>query len=65
LTAVATAVKAAAPSTAILMLTGWGQRQLGTGEMPPEVQAVISKPPRIGELRQKLAEIAAGTHAGA
>jgi len=55
--AVAAAVKAAAPTTAILMLTGWGQRLMGTGEVPPEVQAVLSKPPRINELRQKLAEI--------
>jgi DNA-binding NarL/FixJ family response regulator len=57
--AVAAAVKAAAPGTAILMLTGWGQRLMGTGEVPPEVQAVLSKPPRINELRQKLAEITA------
>jgi CheY-like chemotaxis protein len=55
--AVAAAVKAAAPATAILMLTGWGQRLMGTGEVPPEVHAVLSKPPRIHELRQKLAEI--------
>jgi signal transduction histidine kinase/ActR/RegA family two-component response regulator len=57
--AVAAAVKAAAPGTAILMLTGWGQRLMGTGEVPPEVQAVLSKPPRINELRQKLAQITA------
>jgi signal transduction histidine kinase/ActR/RegA family two-component response regulator len=55
--AVAAAVKAAAPTTAVLMLTGWGQRLMGTGEAPPEVRAVLSKPPRIHELRQKLAEI--------
>ena len=61
--AVAAAVKAAAPGTAILMLTGWGQRLMGTGEVPPEVHAVLSKPPRIHELRQKLAEIS-GVQAG-
>ena len=27
-----------------------------TGEIPPEVVAVLSKPPRLSELRQKLAE---------
>jgi signal transduction histidine kinase/ActR/RegA family two-component response regulator len=59
--AVAAAVKAAAPATAILMLTGWGQRLIGTGEVPPEVQAVLSKPPRIAELRQRLAEIVGGS----
>jgi signal transduction histidine kinase/CheY-like chemotaxis protein len=55
--AVVAAVKAAAPKTAILLLTGWGQRLIGTGEVPPEVHAVLSKPPRITELRQRLAEI--------
>jgi signal transduction histidine kinase/ActR/RegA family two-component response regulator len=54
--AVAAAIKAAAPQTAIIMLTGWGQRLIGTGEVPPEVMAVLSKPPRLVELRQKLAE---------
>jgi hypothetical protein len=43
------------------MLTGWGQRLIGTGEVPPEVQAVLSKPPRIAELRQRLAEIVGGS----
>ncbi len=56
--AVAAAIKAAAPATAIIMLTGWGQRLQGTGEVPPEVHSVLSKPPRLSELRQKLAEIA-------
>jgi signal transduction histidine kinase/ActR/RegA family two-component response regulator len=55
--AVAAAIRAASASTAILMLTGWGQRLLGMGEVPPEVTAVLSKPPRLNELRQKLAEI--------
>lgn len=55
--AVVAAIKAAAPGTAIIMLTGWGQRLMGTGEVPPEVMAVLSKPPRVLELRQKLAEI--------
>ncbi len=55
--AVAAAVKAASPGTPILMLTGWGQRLLSTGEVPPEVHSVLSKPPRLRELRQKLAEV--------
>jgi hypothetical protein len=53
---VATAIRAVAPGTPILMLTGWGQRLAATGEIPPEVVAVLSKPPRLAELRQKLAE---------
>ena len=55
--AVVAAIKAASPDTAIIMLTGWGQRLMGTGEVPVGVMAVLSKPPRIAELRQKLAEI--------
>jgi CheY-like chemotaxis protein len=54
--AVAAAIKAAAPSTAIIMLTGWGQRLVATGDIPPEVVAVLSKPPRINELRRHIAQ---------
>ena len=56
--AVAAAIKAAAPATSVIMLTGWGQRLVASGEIPPDVVAVISKPPRIAELRQVLAECA-------
>ncbi len=38
------------------MLTGWGQRLVATGDIPTEVVAVLSKPPRMTELRQCLAE---------
>lgn len=55
--AVATAVKAAAPDTIIFLLTGWGQRLVGSGEVPVEVHAVLSKPPRIAELRQRIADV--------
>jgi CheY-like chemotaxis protein/anti-sigma regulatory factor (Ser/Thr protein kinase) len=54
--AVAAAIRAAAPDTAIIMLTGWGQRLVATGESPAEVDAVLSKPPKMVELRQCLAE---------
>jgi len=54
--AVAAAIKAAAPSTSIIMLTGWGQRLVASGETPADVFAVVSKPPRIAELRQVIAE---------
>jgi signal transduction histidine kinase/ActR/RegA family two-component response regulator len=54
--AVATAIKAAAPATAIIMLTGWGQRLVATGDIPPEVVAVLSKPPRINELRRYISQ---------
>ena len=54
--AVTAAIKAAAPSTFVIMLTGWGQRLVATGEIPEGVVAVLSKPPKLAELRQCLAE---------
>jgi len=54
--AVAAAIKAAAPATSIIMLTGWGQRLVASGDVPAEVVAVMSKPPKLAELRQLLAE---------
>ena len=56
--AVAAAIKAASPSTSVLMLTGWGQRLVASGELPEGVVAVLSKPPKLVELRQWIAECA-------
>jgi CheY-like chemotaxis protein len=55
--AVAAAISAAAPGTAIIMLTGWGQRLVASGDIPPGVSVVMSKPPKLTELRQLLAEV--------
>jgi CheY-like chemotaxis protein len=52
---VAAAVKAASPRTTVLLLTGWGQRLTEEGEVPPNVDRVLSKPPKLGELREALA----------
>jgi len=49
---VANAVKASSPQTRVILLTGWGQRLLDDGDIPPNVDGVLSKPPRIRELRQ-------------
>ena len=54
--AVAASIAAAAPATSIIMLTGWGQRLVASGEVPPHVVAVLSKPPNLSELRHTLAE---------
>jgi signal transduction histidine kinase/ActR/RegA family two-component response regulator len=56
--AVALAIKAAAPTTSTIMLTGWGQRLVASGEIPDGVVAVLSKPPKLAELRQCLADCA-------
>jgi CheY-like chemotaxis protein len=58
---VAAAVKAADPSTPVIMLTGWGRRLLAENDIPPYVDRVLSKPPRLAELRAALAELTAGS----
>ena len=58
---VASAVKAANPSTPVIMLTGWGRRLLAENDIPPYVDRVLSKPPRLAELRAALAELTAGS----
>jgi signal transduction histidine kinase/ActR/RegA family two-component response regulator len=60
---VAAALKARSPSTPIIMLTGWGQRLLSDNEIPPHVDRVLSKPPRLHELRTALAELSGKTAA--
>jgi len=52
---VAGAIKTAAPATIVLLLTGWGQRLVADGDVPQHVDRILSKPPRIRELREALA----------
>jgi len=54
---VAKAIKSAAPATLVIMLTGWGQRMLAEGDMPPHVDRVLSKPPKLRALREALAPL--------
>lgn len=56
--AVAAAIKAASPQTAVILLTGWGQRLLGDGDVPQHVDRVLGKPPRLAQLRDALTELA-------
>ncbi len=42
----------------IIMLTGWGQRLIEEESVPPGVSRVLSKPPRLHELRAAFAELA-------
>jgi signal transduction histidine kinase len=57
---VAAAIHDASPTTPIVLLTGWGQRLLAENDVPPHVNRVLNKPPRLHELRAALAEAAAG-----
>ena len=54
---VAAAIKAAAPTTPVILLTGWGQRLASEGVLSPHVDRVLSKPPKLRELRVALAEV--------
>ena len=53
---VAREVKAASPRTTVFMLTGWGGG-IAAGETPENVDRMLSKPPRLRELREALAAV--------
>ena len=54
---VAAAIKAASPTTPVILLTGWGQRLIAENDIPPHVNRVLNKPPRLNDLRTALAEL--------
>ena len=54
---VAAAVKEASPMTPVILLTGWGQRLMSDDDFPPNIDRVLTKPPKLRELRQTLAEL--------
>jgi CheY-like chemotaxis protein len=56
---VASAIKADSPGTPVIMLTGWGTMMKEEGDVPAQVDVVLSKPPRIQELCQLLARYGA------
>ncbi len=58
---VAAAVKSASPHTPVILLTGWGQRLVVEGDVPPHVDRVLSKPPQIVQLRHALAQVTSGS----
>ncbi len=60
---VAAAVKAASASTPVILLTGWGHRLVAENDIPPHVNRVLNKPPRLNELRHALAELTTGREA--
>jgi signal transduction histidine kinase/CheY-like chemotaxis protein len=54
---VAASVKTVSPATPVLLLTGWGRRLLAQNEIPPHVDLVLSKPPRLDDIRTALARL--------
>ena len=54
---VATRIRQISPDVPIIMLTGWGHRLIATDDTPEHVSRVLSKPPKMAELRGALAEL--------
>ncbi len=57
---VATAVKSISNDTRVIMFTGWGKTLIDNDEVPPHVDFVLSKPPKLHDLRETLARASAG-----
>jgi PAS domain S-box-containing protein len=57
---VATAIKSRAPTTPVILLTGWGYRLQEESDVPQHVDRVLSKPPKLYELRAALAKLVGG-----
>jgi CheY-like chemotaxis protein len=56
---VSRAIKAASPATPVILLTGWGQPHMMDDETPATVDRVLSKPPKLGQLREALTQLCA------
>jgi signal transduction histidine kinase len=56
---VAKTIKGEFHGTPVVMMTGWGTMMREDGEAPPEVDALVGKPPRIKELNDLLIRFAA------
>jgi PAS domain S-box-containing protein len=54
---VATTIKSRAPAVPVVLLTGWAYRLQAENEMPQHVDYVLSKPPKLPELRAVLADL--------
>jgi len=54
---VAVRIRQLASQVPIIMLTGWGHRMLATNDKPEQVDRVLSKPPKMAELRSTLEEL--------
>jgi CheY-like chemotaxis protein len=55
----ATAIKAVSRETPVVLVTGWGRQMHLENELPPDVDRVLAKPPRLAELREVIASVTA------
>ena len=53
---VAATIRAMSPKVPLFLLTGWGQRLIAEGDIPPGVDRVLNKPPKLRELREVLVQ---------
>jgi DNA-binding response OmpR family regulator len=53
---VASVVKMVSPDTHVILLTGWGQKLIADDEVPPNVDHILSKPPKLSDFRSTLAQ---------
>ncbi|MDB6064664.1 MAG: hybrid sensor histidine kinase/response regulator [Pedosphaera sp.] len=54
---VARTLKNESPKTPIIMLTGWGAFMKSDGDVPAHVDGILSKPPRMNEMRGMLTRL--------
>jgi DNA-binding NtrC family response regulator len=54
---VAAAVKEVSPGLPVILLTGWGKRLMAEGDIPPHVDRVLAKPPKLRDLREALMQL--------
>jgi signal transduction histidine kinase/ActR/RegA family two-component response regulator len=54
---VALTIKTTSPSTPVVMLTGWGTMLNEKGDLPINVDAILSKPPRPAELHETIVKV--------
>jgi len=53
---VALEIKNIEPKVPVILLTGWGQRLVAEGDIPPYIDRILNKPPKLRDLREALAE---------
>lgn len=53
---VAETIKKWSPYTPVIMLTGWGERIIEEGNVPDQVDYLLSKPPKLQKLREVLSQ---------
>lgn len=61
---VAAAIKKEASTMPVILLTGWGRRLEAEGDIPPHVDLILAKPPKLREIREALARLCDVTESG-